>query len=145
MAGVYSLGKAQRVIALLRAAGYGAPLYIHGALAELCALYEDFGIDLGPLLAPDAIDVAVTGDRENPGARCSLLRVILLRAAPDQQHHLLNKILGGFIVRAQTAGVGFDPGCEMGKELRKCDLIAAQSDGRDQISHGSVHHWRLAP
>ena len=48
--GVYALGKCQRVIALLRAAGYDAPIFIHGALASLCALYELFGVQLGPLV-----------------------------------------------------------------------------------------------
>lgn len=47
--GVYALGKAQRVIALLRTAGYDAPLYIHGALEGLCALYERHGVALGEL------------------------------------------------------------------------------------------------
>ncbi len=50
LVGVYALGKAQRVIALLRQAGYDEALYIHGSLAKLCALYESFGVDLGPLL-----------------------------------------------------------------------------------------------
>jgi putative mRNA 3-end processing factor len=48
--GVYALGKCQRVIALLREAGYDAPIYIHGALAALCELYEGLGVALGPLL-----------------------------------------------------------------------------------------------
>ena len=56
LVGVYSLGKAQRVIALLRAAGYDAPLYVHGALTELCALYEDFGVKLGTLLPATGAD-----------------------------------------------------------------------------------------
>jgi putative mRNA 3-end processing factor len=45
--GAYSLGKSQRVIALLREAGWDAPIYIHGALAALCALYEAEGVRLG--------------------------------------------------------------------------------------------------
>ena len=32
LVGAYSLGKAQRVIALLRLAGYDAPIYLHGAM-----------------------------------------------------------------------------------------------------------------
>jgi len=48
--GVYALGKCQRVLALLREAGYDAPIYIHGALAGLCELYESFGVSLGSLL-----------------------------------------------------------------------------------------------
>ena len=47
--GVYGLGKCQRLIALLREAGYDRPIYLHGALAECCALYESFGVRLGEL------------------------------------------------------------------------------------------------
>ncbi len=50
LVGAYSLGKTQRVIKLLREAGYDRPIYIHGALETLCRLYQDLGIDLGPLL-----------------------------------------------------------------------------------------------
>ena len=49
VAGVYSLGKAQRVIALLRQAGWDAPIYLHGALQAVCAAYEAAGIRLGEL------------------------------------------------------------------------------------------------
>jgi putative mRNA 3-end processing factor len=47
--GVYALGKCQRVIALLRRAGYDRPIYIHGALASLCDLYQALGVELGEL------------------------------------------------------------------------------------------------
>ena len=47
--GAYALGKAQRVICELRARGYTETLHIHGALEKMCALYEDFGVSLGPL------------------------------------------------------------------------------------------------
>ena len=47
--GVYALGKAQRVITLLRGAGWDRPLYIHGALQALCDLYRDHGVELGEL------------------------------------------------------------------------------------------------
>ena len=47
--GAYALGKAQRVIALLREAGYDRPVYLHGAMQKLCALYQKWGIDLGEL------------------------------------------------------------------------------------------------
>ncbi len=49
MVGVYALGKCQRVIALLRRTGYSAPIYLHGALQELCDLYRTQGIELGDL------------------------------------------------------------------------------------------------
>lgn len=47
--GAYALGKAQRLIALLRAAGWDRPIYLHGALQPLCELYRGFGVDLGEL------------------------------------------------------------------------------------------------
>jgi len=47
--GCYALGKAQRVISLIRESGYDAPIYLHGAMVRLCALYEERGIGLGEL------------------------------------------------------------------------------------------------
>ena len=47
--GAYALGKAQRIIRLLRDAGYEEPIFIHGAMQKLCDLYEDHGVALGPL------------------------------------------------------------------------------------------------
>ncbi|HEY3814201.1 MAG TPA: ligase-associated DNA damage response exonuclease [Caulobacteraceae bacterium] len=49
LVGVYALGKAQRIIRLLREADYAKPIYAHGALARLNALYERFGVELGPI------------------------------------------------------------------------------------------------
>ena len=49
LVGAYALGKAQRVIAELRAAGHHQPIYLHGAMEKMCRLYEDFGVDLGEL------------------------------------------------------------------------------------------------
>ena len=47
--GCYALGKAQRLIALLRQAGWDRPIPLHGALMKLCLLYEELGVRLGPL------------------------------------------------------------------------------------------------
>lgn len=49
LVGAYALGKAQRVIAELRAAGHDAPIYLHGALQKLCDLYAAHGVELGDL------------------------------------------------------------------------------------------------
>ena len=54
LVGAYALGKAQRIIALLRQAGFNQPIYIHGALRKLCDLYERHGIELGTLLPASA-------------------------------------------------------------------------------------------
>jgi putative mRNA 3-end processing factor len=49
LVGAYALGKAQRVIAELRRAGWHETIWLHGALERMCRLYEDFGVDLGDL------------------------------------------------------------------------------------------------
>jgi putative mRNA 3-end processing factor len=47
--GCYALGKCQRLIALLRLAGWDGPIWLHGALAALCEVYERLGVPLGDL------------------------------------------------------------------------------------------------
>jgi putative mRNA 3-end processing factor len=47
--GVYSLGKCQRIIMLLREAGYEKPIWLHGAMKAMCDLYESWGVVLGDL------------------------------------------------------------------------------------------------
>jgi putative mRNA 3-end processing factor len=54
--GVYALGKAQRLIAELRRAGWDRTIYLHGALVKLCALYEELGVPLGPLAQATAAE-----------------------------------------------------------------------------------------
>ena len=49
LVGVYGLGKCQRLIALLRRAGYDRTIWLHGAMEKLCALYVSLGQDLGVL------------------------------------------------------------------------------------------------
>ncbi|WP_293898136.1 ligase-associated DNA damage response exonuclease [Phenylobacterium sp.] len=49
LVGAYALGKAQRIIRLLREAGWDQVIHVHGALERLNALYGRHGIELGPL------------------------------------------------------------------------------------------------
>ena len=49
LVGAYSLGKAQRVIAMIRTSGYDKTIYLHGAMEKITRYYESRGIDLGPL------------------------------------------------------------------------------------------------
>jgi putative mRNA 3-end processing factor len=63
LVGAYALGKAQRIIALLREAGYGKTIYVHGALAGMNALYQAHGVNLGALApATDAARKALPGE-----------------------------------------------------------------------------------
>ena len=47
--GCYALGKCQRLIALLRQAGWDGPIWLHGALASMCEVYKARGVALGDL------------------------------------------------------------------------------------------------
>lgn len=65
LVGAYALGKAQRIIRLLREAGYDRTIFVHGALQRLNALYDAHGIDLGPLAPvtdPDRIRAGFAGE-----------------------------------------------------------------------------------
>lgn len=51
--GGYALGKTQRVLALLREAGYDQEIGLHGALQKLCDYHISQGVDLGALVRVD--------------------------------------------------------------------------------------------
>ena len=57
--GAYSLGKSQRVIALLRELGWDKPIYLHGALIPMCNVYQSLGIELGDLPLATAANKSV--------------------------------------------------------------------------------------
>jgi putative mRNA 3-end processing factor len=61
LVGAYSLGKAQRVIRMLRDQGYDRPIYLHGSMEKLCRLYEAEGIALGEL-RPATLSAGSRGD-----------------------------------------------------------------------------------
>ena len=61
LVGAYALGKAQRVMRLLRDSGYDRPIYIHGALTRLSEYYQSQGVELGDLQPATVED----GDRSD--------------------------------------------------------------------------------
>ena len=61
--GAYSLGKAQRVILLLREAGYNDTILVHSALENINAVYDNFGVDLGRIQVVNGADASQTGER----------------------------------------------------------------------------------
>ena len=62
LVGAYALGKAQRLIAELRRAGYVEPIWLHGAMERMCRLYEELGVPLGDLrLVSDAKKAELEG------------------------------------------------------------------------------------
>jgi putative mRNA 3-end processing factor len=76
LVGAYSLGKAQRLTARLREAGWEQPIYVHGALERLNALYERWGVELGGLApatgATDALEPRSGGADKDFGGRIVL-------------------------------------------------------------------------
>jgi putative mRNA 3-end processing factor len=82
LVGAYSLGKAQRVIALIRMAGYDKPIYLHGALEASTRYYEGCGIAFGDLRS-----VRGAGKAELAGAIAlcppSALKELWSRRFPD--------------------------------------------------------------
>ena len=73
--GAYALGKAQRMIALLRQAGWDRPIFLHGALQALCDLYAGQGVELGELRPATAGEKGVArkelaGEIVDRPARC---------------------------------------------------------------------------
>ncbi|HLY56867.1 MAG TPA: ligase-associated DNA damage response exonuclease [Stellaceae bacterium] len=75
LVGVYSLGKCQRLLALLRRHGYDRPVYLHGALIQMTELYGRLGVALGETLPAAGV------------ARGELAGQILL-APPSAMHDL---------------------------------------------------------
>lgn len=61
LVGAYALGKAQRLAALIRAAGWQSPIYVHGALARLMDFYAGEGIPLGEIRRVSGADRATLG------------------------------------------------------------------------------------
>jgi putative mRNA 3-end processing factor len=80
--GAYSLGKAQRVIALIRKAGFDKPIYLHGAMEKVTRFYERSGIDLGELRA---VSGAKKADLAGTVTLCppSALKEVWSRRFPD--------------------------------------------------------------
>ena len=60
--GAYSLGKAQRVIALLRKQGYADEILLHGSMEAICDYYQRCGLDLGAMA-----NLIETGKRRSNG------------------------------------------------------------------------------
>ena len=52
--GAYALGKAQRLMKLIRQAGYDKPIYVHGAMEKLTRYYASEGIELGEVRKVEA-------------------------------------------------------------------------------------------
>ena len=113
LVGAYSLGKAQRVIALLRRAGYDAPIYLHGAMEAITRYYESRGVALGelhPVKRMKKADLAGTITLAPPSATSD----IWTRRFPDPVTAFAS---GWMRARRRVAAGDFRP-CRLGRTDR---------------------------
>jgi putative mRNA 3-end processing factor len=85
LVGAYALGKAQRLIALLREAGYERPIFIHGALEKLTQFYAAEGIALGEIRKIEGREAAALAG-EIVLCPPSALQDVWARKFPDPLH-----------------------------------------------------------
>ncbi len=82
LVGAYSLGKAQRLMLLLRQAGWDEPIHLHGAMVRVTEAYRALGVDVG-----ETIQVAAAERPKLAGAIVicppSALRELWARKFPD--------------------------------------------------------------
>jgi putative mRNA 3-end processing factor len=143
LVGVYSLGKAQRVIALLRRAGYAAPIYLHGALERITRYYETRGIAFGEVaLARDADRSRLAGAI----VLCppSVLKEPWSRRFPDPVTAFAS---GWMRVRARARQRGVELPIVISDHADwdgLCSTIAATGAGEIWVTHGqeeALVHW----
>lgn len=143
LVGAYSLGKAQRVIALIRAAGYDAPIYLHGAMEKITRYYESRGIALGDLrMAKDAkkADLAGTITLAPPSA----ITDVWTRRFPDPVAAFAS---GWMRVRARARQKGVELPLVISDHADwdgLCKTIDATGAGEVWVTHGeeeALVHW----
>jgi putative mRNA 3-end processing factor len=143
LVGAYSLGKAQRVIALIRAAGYDAPIYLHGAMDKITHYYETRGVALGelrPVKGVKKADLAGTITLAPPSATSD----IWTRRFPDPVTAFAS---GWMRVRARARQRGVELPLVISDHADWDGLtttIAATCAGEVWVTHGqedALVHW----
>jgi putative mRNA 3-end processing factor len=143
LVGAYSLGKAQRVIALIRKAGYDAPIYLHGAMEKITRYYESRGIDLGELRMAKGVkkaDLAGTITLAPPSA----VSDVWTRRFPDPVTSFAS---GWMRVRARARQRGVELPLVVSDHADwdgLCATILATGAGEIWVTHGqedALVHW----
>src|SRR5689334_15035988 len=143
LVGAYSLGKAQRVIALIREAGYDAPIYLHGAMAKITQYYVGKGIAVGelrPVKGMKKADLAGTITLAPPSATSDLWT----RRFPDPVTAFAS---GWMRVRARARQRGVELPLVISDHADWDGLtatIAATGAGEIWVTHGqedALVHW----
>lgn len=143
LVGAYSLGKAQRVIALVREAGFEAPIYLHGAMETITRYYESRGVKLGdirPVRGMKKAELAGTITLAPPSATADLWT----RRFPDPVTAFAS---GWMRVRARARQRGVELPLVISDHADWDGLtatIAATGAGEVWVTHGqedALVHW----
>lgn len=143
LVGAYSLGKAQRVIKLIRQAGYDAPIYLHGAMEKITHYYQSRGIDLGelrPVKGVKKADLAGTITLAPPSATSD----VWTRRFPDPVTAFAS---GWMRVRARARQRGVELPLVVSDHADwdgLCATISATGAGEIWVTHGqedALVHW----
>jgi putative mRNA 3-end processing factor len=143
LVGAYSLGKAQRVIALIREAGYDAPIHLHGAMEKITHYYQSRGVKLGdlrPVKGMKKADLAGTITLAPPSATSD----IWTRRFPDPVTAFAS---GWMRVRARARQRGVELPLVISDHADWDGLIAtinATGAGEIWVTHGeeeALVHW----
>jgi putative mRNA 3-end processing factor len=146
LVGAYSLGKAQRVIALLRKADYAAPIYLHGAMEKITHYYASRDITLGelrPVRGASKAELAGTITLCPP----SVLKDVWARRFPEP----LTAFASGWMrIRARARQYGVELPLVISDHADWDGLIAtiaATGAGEIWVTHGqedALVHWCTA-
>jgi putative mRNA 3-end processing factor len=143
LVGAYSLGKAQRVIALLRKAGHDRPIYLHGAMEKITHYYVERGVPLGDVRSVRNVAKA---DLAGAIAICppSALKEVWTRRFPEP----LTAFASGWMrVRARARQYGVELPLVISDHADWDGLIAiiaATGAGEIWVTHGqedALVHW----
>jgi putative mRNA 3-end processing factor len=145
LVGVYSLGKAQRLIALIRQVGYDKPIYLHGALESITRYYESRGIRLGDLRS---VRGAEKTELAGAIALCppSALKELWSRRFPDPVTSLAS---GWMRVRARARQRGVELPLVISDHADWAGLtatVAATGASEVWVTHGqedALVHWSV--
>jgi putative mRNA 3-end processing factor len=143
LVGAYALGKAQRVMALLRACGWERPIYLHGALVALTEVYRAHGADFGEVRA---VGEAKGADFAGEIVLCPplALETPWLRRFPDPVKAFAS---GWMRIRARARQRGVELPLVISDHADWCDLqqtITQVAGGEVWITHGEAEaltHW----
>jgi putative mRNA 3-end processing factor len=141
--GAYSLGKAQRVMALIREAGFERPIHVHGALEKLTEFYLSEGAKLG------GIRKVVATERKALGGEIvicppSAVQDLWARKFPDPVTAFAS---GWMRIRARARQKGVELPLIISDHADWCDLqvtIRETGAGEIWVTHGEAEalvHW----